>query len=203
METISQSELLNIAVEKFSQLPGIGKKTALRLVLDILKRDENFVFSFAQSITNLKENIKYCKHCGNLSDQEVCPICQNTSRDQTTICIVENIRDVMAIEQAQRYQGVYHVLGGLISPIDGIGPNDLNIAQLIERIETGQVSEIIFALSANMEGDTTCFYLSKILKGRDIKISTIARGVAFGGDLEFTDEVTLIRSIENRQPYNG
>lgn len=203
METNSQSELLNLAVEKFSQLPGIGKKTALRLVLDILKRDENFVFSFAQSITNLKENIKYCKFCGNLSDQEVCPICQNTSRDQTTICIVENIRDVMAIEQAQRYQGVYHVLGGLISPIDGIGPNDLNIAQLIERIETGQVSEIIFALSANMEGDTTCFYLSKILKGKNIKISTIARGVAFGGDLEFTDEVTLIRSIENRQPYNG
>lgn len=202
MEQYIPSKLLANAVEQFSKLPGIGKKTALRMVLDLLRRDENTVKAFANSITQLKENICTCKICGNLSDTDTCTICSNKQRNQSIICIVENIRDVIAIEQTGTYKGVYHILGGLISPIDGIGPSELNIENLKNRIETTEISEIIFALSANMEGDTTCFYISKLLKDKQIKISQIARGVAFGGDLEYTDEITLSRAIDARTNYS-
>ena len=178
------SKLLSDAVDNFSRLPGIGKKTALRLVLDLIKRDENTVSNFAQSLVKLKTGIHNCKICGNLSDEETCTICSDSRRRHSVICIVENIRDVIAIEQTGSYNGVYHILGGLISPIDGIAPSDLNIEQLKERIEENPPQELIFALSANMEGDTTCFYLSRLFKGKVGKISQIARGVAFGGDLE-------------------
>ncbi|MBQ3655219.1 MAG: recombination protein RecR [Bacteroidales bacterium] len=197
------SKLLSNAVDQFSRLPGIGKKTALRLVLDIIKRDEHSVDNFALSLTNLKKNIHSCKICGNLSDEEICTICGNPQRKQSVICIVENIRDVIAIEQTGTYKGTYHILGGLISPVDGIGPSDLNIEQLKSRIEENAVDELIFALSANMEGDTTCFYLSRLFSSKVNKISQIARGVAFGGDLEYTDEVTLARSLETRTVYNA
>ncbi|MBQ5454108.1 MAG: recombination protein RecR [Bacteroidales bacterium] len=197
------SKLLSNAVDQFSRLPGIGKKTALRLVLDVIKRDENTVENFANSLTNLKKNIHECKICGNLSDGEICTICGNPQRRQSVICIVENIRDVIAIEQTGTYKGTYHILGGLISPVDGIGPSDLNIEQLKSRIEENEVEELIFALSANMEGDTTCFYLSRLFSSKVGKISQIARGVAFGGDLEYTDEVTLARSLETRTVYNA
>lgn len=197
------SKLLSDAVDNFSRLPGIGKKTALRLVLDLIKRDENTVSNFAQSLIKLKIGIHNCKVCGNLSDEETCSICSDTKRRHSVICIVENIRDVIAIEQTGSYNGVYHILGGLISPIDGIAPSDLNIEQLKERIEENPPEELIFALSANMEGDTTCFYLSRLFKSKVGKISQIARGVAFGGDLEYTDEVTLARSLEARTVYSA
>ena len=198
------SKLLTTAVDNFSKLPGIGRKTALRLVLDLLKRDTSTVNALAESLVNLKKNIKTCKVCGNLSDEETCSICANPRRDRATVCVVENIRDVIAIEQTGTYKGTYHILGGLISPIDGIGPGDLNIPQLSDRIGDGSnVNELIFALSANMEGDTTCFYLSRLFSDKVNKISQIARGVAFGGDLEYTDEVTLARSLETRTLYNA
>lgn len=197
------SKLLSNAVDQFSRLPGIGRKTALRLVLDIIKRDTVSVENFSNSLTNLKRNIHECKICGNLSDGEICTICSNPQRRQTVVCIVENIRDVIAIEQTGTYSGTYHILGGLISPVDGIGPSDLNIEQLKSRIEENNVEELIFALSANMEGDTTCFYLSRLFNGKVGKISQIARGVAFGGDLEYTDEITLARSLETRTAYNA
>lgn len=195
------SKLLQDAVDQFSRLPGIGKKTSLRLILDLLKRDENTVNNFANSLTRLKANIHECRICGNLSDEDLCTICGNPKRSQRLICIVENVRDVIAIEQTGTYRGTYHILGGLISPIDGIGPGDLNIEQLMARIESGGADEIVFALSANMEGDTTCFYLSRLLRNKVGKISQIARGVAFGGDLEYTDELTLARSLETRTEY--
>ncbi len=198
------SKLLSDAVGHFSRLPGIGRKTALRLVLDLLKRDQKTVNALAESLMELKANIKSCKICGNLSDDDTCSICSDARRDLGTICVVENIRDVIAIEQTGTYRGTYHILGGLISPIDGIGPGDLNIQQLKERIgDGGIVKELIFALSANMEGDTTCFYLSRLFSGKVGKISQIARGVAFGGDLEYTDELTLARSLESRTIYNA
>ena len=197
------SKLLSNAVDQFSRLPGIGRKTALRLVLDIIKRDTVSVENFSNSLTNLKRNIHECKICGNLSDSEICTICSNPQRRQSVVCIVENIRDVIAIEQTGTYSGTYHILGGLISPVDGIGPSDLNIEQLKSRIEENNVEELIFALSANMEGDTTCFYLSRLFNGKVGKISQIARGVAFGGDLEYTDEITLARSLETRTAYNA
>jgi recombination protein RecR len=197
------SKLLSNAVDQFSRLPGIGRKTALRLVLDIIKRDTVSVENFSNSLTNLKRNIHECKICGNLSDGEICTICSNPQRRQSVVCIVENIRDVIAIEQTGTYSGTYHILGGLISPVDGIGPSDLNIEQLKSRIEENNVEELIFALSANMEGDTTCFYLSRLFNGKVGKISQIARGVAFGGDLEYTDEITLARSLETRTAYNA
>ena len=197
------SKLLTTAVDNFSKLPGIGRKTSLRLVLDLLKRDTNTVNALAESLVNLKKNIKTCKVCGNLSDEETCSICANPRRDRATVCVVENIRDVIAIEQTGTYKGTYHILGGLISPVDGIGPSDLNIEQLKSRIEENAVDELIFALSANMEGDTTCFYLSRLFSSKVNKISQIARGVAFGGDLEYTDEVTLARSLETRTVYNA
>ena len=197
------SKLLSNAVDQFAKLPGVGRRTALRLVLELLKRDENSVTAFANSITELKQNIRTCKICGNLSDSETCSICTNHSRNHSLVCVVENVRDIIAIEQTGTYRGTYHVLGGLISPMDGIGPSELNIDMLTHRIEQGGIEEIIFALSANMEGDTTCFYLSRLISGKGIKISQIARGVAFGGDLEYTDEITLSRSIENRTDYGG
>lgn len=203
MEQYIPSKLLSNAVDQFAKLPGVGRRTALRLVLELLKRDENTVNAFANSIIELKQNICTCKICGNLSDSDICSICSNQSRNHAIICIVENIRDIIAIEQTGTYRGTYHVLGGLISPMDGIGPSELNISQLTQRIENGGIEEIIFALSANMEGDTTCFYLSRLISGKGIKISQIARGVAFGGDLEYTDEITLSRSIENRTAYGN
>ncbi len=203
MEQYIPSKLLSNAVDQFAKLPGVGRRTALRLVLELLKRDENSVTAFANSITELKQNIRTCKICGNLSDSETCSICTNHSRNHSLVCVVENVRDIIAIEQTGTYRGTYHVLGGLISPMDGIGPSELNISSLTQRIEQGGIDEIIFALSANMEGDTTCFYLSRLISGKGIKISQIARGVAFGGDLEYTDEITLSRSIENRTEYGA
>lgn len=196
------SKLLENAVDEFGRLPGIGKKTALRLVLHLLNQPDQDVAQFTQAITSLKENIQYCKVCYNISDQAICEICLSSKRDKSIICVVEDTRDVMAIENTNHYQGVYHVLGGLISPMDGIGPSDLKIEGLLERIKNEEVQEIILALSATMEGDTTIFYLYRKLKDFGIKISTIARGIAFGGELEYVDEITLGRSIQTRVPYD-
>lgn len=195
------SKLLENAVEEFGKLPGVGKKTALRLVLHLLKQQDADVSRFTQSISLLKENIQYCKECYNISDTDTCEICLSVKRDKSTICVVEDTRDVMAIENTNQYQGVYHVLGGLISPMDGVGPSDLKIEGLIERLRRVEVSEVILALSATMEGDTTIFYLYRKLREFDVKVSTIARGIAFGGELEYVDEITLGRSILTRQPY--
>ncbi|TDS17756.1 recombination mediator RecR [Sphingobacterium paludis] len=196
------SRLLEQAVDEFGRLPGVGKKTALRLVLYLLKQPDADVSRFTGSINLLKENIRYCKNCFNISDQEVCEICVSPKRDHETICVVEDTRDVMAIENTNQYQGVYHVLGGLISPMDGVGPSDLKIEALIDRLRSGNISEIILALSATMEGDTTIFYLSRKLKEFDVQVSTIARGIAFGGELEYVDELTLGRSIATRVPLS-
>ena len=195
------SKLLEQAVDEFSQLPGIGKKTALRLVLSILKRSTYEVERFTSSLNNLRNKICYCKNCHNISDIEICELCSDLNRDSSTLCIVEDIRDVMAIENTHQYKGHYHVLGGVISPMDGIGPSQLNIDSLIEKVKSGQVNEIIFALSTTMEGDTTNFYIFKKLKEFSIQISSIARGIAFGDELEYADEITLGRSIANRLPY--
>ncbi|MBE8721023.1 recombination mediator RecR [Sphingobacterium pedocola] len=195
------SKLLEQAVDEFGRLPGIGRKTALRLVLHLLKQSNTEVSRFTQSLNNLKENIKYCSTCFNISDEATCEICQSLKRDKLTICVVEDTRDVMAIENTNQYQGVYHVLGGLISPMDGIGPADLKIEGLIDRLRNGEISEVILALSATMEGDTTIFYLYRKLKEFNVQVSTIARGIAFGGELEYVDEITLGRSIATRVPY--
>lgn len=195
------SKLLQNAVEEFGRLPGIGNKTALRLVLHLLKQSNSEVSRFTEAITSLKENIQYCKECYNISDEMLCEICQSVKRDKMTICVVEDTRDVMAIENTNQYQGVYHVLGGLISPMDGVGPADLKIEGLVERLRKGEVKEVILALSATMEGDTTIFYLYRKLKEFNVQVSTIARGIAFGGELEYVDEVTLGRSILTRVPY--
>lgn len=195
------SKLLEQAVEEFGKLPGVGKKTALRLVLHLLKQSKEDVNRFSQAFTQLKEHIKYCKHCFNISDTDTCEICQSYKRDRATICVVEDTRDVMAIENTNQYQGVYHVLGGLISPMDGVGPADLRIDGLIDRVKQGDIKEVILALSATMEGDTTIFYLYRKLQEFSIEVSTIARGIAFGGELEYVDEVTLGRSIMTRVPY--
>jgi len=195
------SKLLENAVEEFGRLPGVGKKTALRLVLHLLKQQDAEVTRFTQSLNLLKEKIQYCKACYNISDEEVCEICLSVKRDKATICVVEDTRDVMAIENTNQYQGVYHVLGGLISPMDGVGPSDLKIEGLLQRLKTGEVKEIILALSATMEGDTTIFYLYRKLKEFNVQVSTIARGIAFGGELEYVDEITLGRSILTRVPY--
>ena len=197
------SKLLENAVNEFSRLPGIGKKTALRLVLHLLRQDKATVIQFSESIRQLREEIKYCSKCNNISDTEVCNICSNTSRDQHTVCVVESVKDVMAIENTQQYTGVYHVLGGVISPMDGIGPNDLAVTSLETKASTGQATEIIFALPSTMEGDTTNFYLYKKLDKYQVKITTIARGVAIGDELEYIDEVTLGRSLINRQPFTS
>lgn len=197
------SRLLERAVQEFSQLPGIGRKTALRLVLHLLRQDADDVFQFTDAISRMKEEVKFCKVCHNISDQDVCPICSNDRRDSSTICVVENIQDVMAVENTQQFTGLYHVLGGLISPMDGIGPADLEIESLVSRVSESHVKEVILALSSTMEGDTTNFYIFRKLAPYDVKISIIARGIAVGNELEYTDEVTLGRSILNRTPFDG
>jgi recombination protein RecR len=197
------SKLLEDAVAEFAKLPGVGQKTALRLVLHLLNRDKDEVQKFSTAMTRLRNEIQFCQTCHNISDQSICEICTSPRRDKGLICVVEDTRDVMAIENTNQYNGVYHVLGGLISPMDGIGPADLQVDTLVERLKSGEVKEVIFALSATMEGDTTIFYLNKRLKQFNINISTIARGIAFGGELEYVDEITLGRSIVTRVPYEN
>jgi len=195
------SRLLENAVNEFSKLPGVGQKTALRLVLHLLNQSSQEVANLSDALTRLKREIRYCKVCGNISDSELCGVCSANKRDRSLVCIVEDTRDIMAIENTNQYNGVYHVLGGLISPMDGVGPSDLNIERLVERVKTGEIEEVILALSATMEGDTTIFYIFKKLKDLPVKISTIARGIAFGGEIEYADEITLARSIATRVPY--
>ncbi len=196
--------LLDNAVNQISRLPGIGRKTALRLVLHMLRQDQEDVTALADALTILRRDVKYCKICYNISDTDVCPICSDKRRDATTICVVENIQDVLAIEQTQQYNGLYHVLGGVISPMDGIGPNDIKINELVDRISGNEVKEVIFALSSTMEGDTTNFYISRRLQAfPELKLSVIARGISVGDELQYTDEVTLGRSILNRTPMNN
>ena len=197
------SRLLEQAVREFSALPGIGSKTALRLVLHLLKQDQEEVERFGNALIELKRNIHHCRICRNISDTETCQICSNPRRDSDLVCVVENIRDVMSVENTQQYNGLYHVLGGIISPIDGIGPGDLTIDSLEERVSGGNVSEIILALSTTMEGDTTNFYIYKRLKSYPVKVSTLARGVAIGDELEYADEITLGRSIVDRKPFES
>jgi recombination protein RecR len=196
------SKILENAVNEFSKLPGIGRKTALRLVLHILKQDKEYASRFADAITTLRDEIKYCQSCFNISDSDVCSICSNPRRDHSTVCIVENVRDVMAIENTHQYQGIYHVLGGLISPMDGTGPDDLTISPLEEKLKKGGIREIIFALSTTMEGDTTNFFLFRKFQSFSIKFTTIARGIAIGDELEYADEVTLGRSLVDRLPFD-
>jgi len=196
------SKLLENAVNEFASLPGIGKKTAFRLVMHLLRQNETDVERFGESLIKLKKEIKYCKICFNISDNEVCDICSDRSRDKSIICIVENIRDVIAIENTGQFRGVYHVLGGIISPMDGVGPSDLNIDQLEEKVKAGNVEEVILALSTTMEGDTTNYYIYKRLVPYEIKITSLSRGVAIGDELEYTDEITLGRSIVNRTLFN-
>ncbi|MDD7173293.1 MAG: recombination mediator RecR [Prevotella sp.] len=197
------SQLLERAVQEFSKLPGVGRKTALRLVLHLLRQEDQDVQAFVEAVSRLKHDVCYCKTCHNISDAERCPICADPRRDATTVCVVENIQDVMAVENTQQYQGLYHVLGGVISPMDGIGPSDLEIDSLVKRVEEGGVREVILALSPTMEGDTTNFYIFRKLAPFDVSISIIARGVSVGNELEYTDEVTLGRSIVNRTPFEG
>ena len=192
------SQLLEKAVSEFSKLPGIGRKTALRLVLWMLRQDPEEVEQFAAAVSLLKREVKYCHTCHNISDTDICPICADSRRDASTVCVVENIQDVMAIENTQQYHGRYHVLGGIISPMDGIGPGDIEIDSLVKRVAEENIQEVILALSPTMEGDTTNFYIYRKLAGYDVKISVIARGIAVGNELEYTDEVTLGRSIMNR-----
>lgn len=195
------SALLEKAVSEFSKLPGIGRKSALRLVLNMLRRDVTDVDEFCNSIKTLKHDVKYCNVCHNISDTDVCPICSDTRRDASTICVVENIQDVMAVEKTQQFNGLYHVLGGIISPMDGIGPGDIEVESLVDRVKKGDIKEVILALSSTMEGDTTNFYISRKLAQYDVKLSVIARGISVGDELEYTDEVTLGRSILNRTPF--
>ena len=196
------SKLLENAVNEFASLPGIGKKTAFRLVMHLLRQNESDVERFGESMIKLKKEIKYCKICFNISDNEVCDICSDRSRVKSIICIVENIRDVIAIENTGQYRGLYHVLGGIISPMDGVGPSDLNIDQLEEKVKAGNIDELILALSTTMEGDTTNYYIYRRLLPYDIKITSLSRGVAIGDELEYTDEITLGRSIVNRTPFD-
>ena len=198
MEKEFESGLLESAVNEFAKLPGIGRKTALRLVLHLLRQEPEASESFASAIVRLRNEVRYCKVCHNISDAEACPICSSPKRDATTICVVENIQDVMAVERTGQYFGLYHVLGGVISPMDGIGPSDLEIDSLVERVRQGGVDEVIFALASTMEGDTTNFYITRKLQPLGVKLSVIARGISVGDELEYTDEVTLGRSILNR-----
>ena len=198
------SQLLEKAVQQFAKLPGIGRKTALRLVLHLLRQEEDDVTQLAEAISKMRKEVKRCKVCHNISDSDVCPICSNPRRDGSIICVVENIQDVMAVENTQQFNGLYHVLGGVISPMDGIGPADLEIDSLVERVSEGNVKEVILALSSTMEGDTTNFYIfRKLAPFGDVKISIIARGISVGDELEYTDEVTLGRSILNRTLFEG
>ena len=196
------SLLLEKAVGELSKLPGVGRKTALRLALHLLRQNESEVETFSSSILKMKQEIKYCSCCHNVSDTEICPICADARRDSSVVCVVENIQDVMAIENTQQYNGLYHVLGGVISPMDGIGPADIEIDSLVERVAQGGVKEIIFALGSTMEGDTTNFYISKRLANYGVLLTVIARGISVGNELEYTDEVTLGRSILNRTPFD-
>jgi len=196
------SVLLDNAVNAFAALPGIGKKTALRLVLHLLKQPAEEVYQFSEVITTLRREIKTCKRCGNIADAELCIICTNPSRKKGMLCVVESIRELIAFENTQQYNGLYHVLGGIISPLDGIGPDQLTIRSLIDRVQQEGIEELIFALNPTIQGDTTVYYIQKKLKDTPVKISTIARGVAFGGELEYTDEMTLARSLQNRLPLD-
>ena len=200
---IFSSSLLENAVNEFAKLPGIGKKTALRLVLHLIKQDVEEVNHFSEAIASMRSEIKFCTRCHNISDTLICNICSNRSRKQDIICVVENIRDVIAIESTQQFNGLYHVLGGIISPLDGIGPEQLTIDSLVSRIEKEQIAEIIFALNAHIQGDTTIEYIGKKLTHLPVKITTIARGIAFGGELEYADEMTLAKSISNRIPVEN
>ena len=195
------SKLIEDAVKEFTKLPGIGKKTALRLVLYLLKEETKNVEIFGETVIKMRQDIQFCQKCHNVSDQSVCSICLDLGHDQTTICVVENKRDVIAIENTYQYRGLYHVLGGVISPIEGIGPSDINIDQLLNRLKTDNVKELVMAISPTIEGDTTIFFISKEVKGTGVKVSTLARGISFGGELEYADEVTLGRSIVARIPY--
>ena len=198
------SQLLERAVQEFTKLPGIGRKTALRLVLHLLRQDADDVALLTDAISRMKQEVKRCRVCHNVSDSDLCPICSDPHRDESTVCVVENIQDVLAVENTQQFTGLYHVLGGIISPMDGIGPADLEIDSLVERVSEGGVKEVILALSSTMEGDTTNFYIfRKLAPYSDVKISIIARGISVGDELEYTDEVTLGRSILNRTPFTG
>lgn len=194
------SSLVENAVAEFAKLPGIGKKTALRMVLHLLKQKLQAVEAFTGSIDKMRQQIKFCKRCHNISDGDICSICANSMRNQCIICVVENIRDVIAIESTGQFSGTYHVLGGIISPLDGVGPDQLNIGSLITRIESEQTEELLFALNPNIQGDTTIYYIQKKIQHRPCKITTIARGISFGGELEYADELTLAKSITNRLP---
>ena len=200
---VFSSSLLENAVNEFAKLPGIGKKTALRLVLHLIKQDEQDVSHFSDTIAAMRKEIRFCKRCFNISDKDLCNTCNNPMRKQEMICVVENIRDVIAIESTQQFNGIYHVLGGIISPLDGVGPDQLNIDALIKRISDEQTEELIFALNPNIQGDTTVYYIGRKLQGHNIKITTIARGIAFGGELEYADEMTLAKSITNRIPVEN
>lgn len=197
---IFSSTLLEDAVNEFSRLPGIGKKTALRLVLHLIRQEESRVMHFSEVLARLRRDIRFCARCHNIADQDQCNICRNGMRKQRLICVVENLRDVIAIESTQQFSGLYHVLGGIISPLDGVGPDDLQIDSLLARVKKEETEEIIFALNPNIQGDTTVYYISKKLKELPVRITTIARGVSFGGELEYADEMTLARSIMNRIP---
>jgi recombination protein RecR len=200
---IFSSSLLENAVNEFAKLPGIGKKTALRLVLHLLKKDVSDVKLFSDVILKMREEIHFCNRCYNIADKELCNICEDRGRKKEIICVVETIRDVIAIESTQQYNGLFHVLGGIISPLDGIGPSELQIDSLIKRVNEEKTEELVFALSPNIQGDTTIYYISKKLKDNPVKITTIARGIAFGGELEYADEMTLARSISNRMPIES
>ena len=195
--------MLEKAVQEFSKLPGVGRKTALRLVLHLLRQDTGDVDAFSDAIVRLKHEVKYCRVCHNISDNEICPICSNSRRDGSLVCVVENIQDVMAVENTQQFNGLYHVLGGVISPMDGIGPSDLEIDSLVSRVAEGNIREVILALSSTMEGDTTNFYIYRKMAPYNVKVSIIARGISIGDELEYTDEVTLGRSILNRTLFEG
>lgn len=204
MEQQYSSALLGKAVEEFAKLPGIGRKTAMRLVLHTLRLDAEKVDGFCDAISTLRHNVNYCSVCHNISDTEVCSICSNSQRDASLICVVENIQDVMAIEATMQYKGLYHVLGGVISPMDGVGPSDLEIQSLVTRVENGGISEVILALSSTMEGDTTNFFISrKLARFEDLNITVLARGLSVNDELQYTDEATLGRSIVNRVPFRG
>jgi recombination protein RecR len=196
------SQLLEKAVSAFAKLPGIGKKTALRLVLHLLKQEAGEVAQFSEAITKLRSEIRFCTRCGNIADGTQCSICLNPGRKQQLICVVESIRDVIAIESTQQYNGIYHILGGIISPLDGIGPDQLTIDALLDRINTEKTEELIFALNPTIQGDTTIYYIQKKLQDYPIRVTTIARGIAFGGELEYADEMTLARSLQNRLPVD-
>lgn len=197
------SKLIESAVQAFATLPGIGRKTALRLALHLVHRPVEASEQFAEAILNMRRNIRACSVCGNLSDEVVCAICADTRRDRAVVCVVETIRDVMAIEDTHQFRGLYHVLGGVISPLEGVGPSDLNLEALVQRVDAGGIQELIMAISPTIEGETTIFYISKMLRERPVRLSTIARGVAFGGELEYADELTLGRSILTRVPYKN